>query len=342
MNPCIVYLAQNSQKDTQYGRDSRSMLERSLDLFFENYNNQFRHPVLIFHEGDFKEKDQREIIKGRDEIKFCEIQFSLPDFLNPEEVPEKWDNIYGIGFRHMIRFYYLQVFDILEDMGYDWFFRMDDDSFFHSKIDYNLFEFMVSNGYDYGYRVDIKEPVKCSFGFSETVVAYLKAEGITPHSFYNNFENGHDTHQSILSTFGRSKRMLFMCMEKFSKVLGYDMFNAPNHAEWDRWGYYNNFFITNIAFWKQPKVQSFLHYLDRIGAGYKYRWSDLIIQTAAVQIFLPDSKIYKFTDWTYEHATIKNGKLDWGGIYEGTDDQGSDVVKFFEEKYGRSKIEASY
>src|ERR1039458_3678496 len=138
MKPAIVYLAQNTLRDTQYGRDSRSLLEKSLDLLFKNYNDKFKHDVLIFHEGDFKEKDQNEIARGRKEIEFKEIHFEVPSFLRVEEIPKIWTDGYGsnfgMGHRHMIRFYAVRLFDILNELGYDWFFRMDDDSLLHSPI----------------------------------------------------------------------------------------------------------------------------------------------------------------------------------------------------------------
>src|SRR5437764_12544322 len=104
MKGAIVYLAQNTPKDTQYGRDSRTMLEKSLDLLFKNYNDQFRHDVLIFHEGDFSPRDQSEVAKGRPEIQFKRITFAVPNFIPRDEVPEIWtDGIsrFGMGHRHM-------------------------------------------------------------------------------------------------------------------------------------------------------------------------------------------------------------------------------------------------
>jgi hypothetical protein len=103
--------------------------------------------------------------------------------------------------------------------------------------------------------------------------------------------------------------------------------------EYDLWGYYNNFFITPIAFWMRKDVQAFINHFDRLGGWYKYRWNDLIFQSAAVQIFLPKAKVYKFTDWTYEHATITKGELLWGGIYEGSLDKELKEVKEFRNKY---------
>jgi hypothetical protein len=40
----IVYLAQNRSSDATYGRDSGSMLERSLALLWQNYVND--HPTV--------------------------------------------------------------------------------------------------------------------------------------------------------------------------------------------------------------------------------------------------------------------------------------------------------
>jgi len=341
MNPCIVYLGQNTERDLQYGRDSRSMLERSLDLLFKNYNNQFRHDVLIFHEGDFDTKAQEEVIKGRNEIKFCEIQFEIPGFLNIDEIPEKWDGVFGMGHRHMIRFYALKVFEILRDLGYDWFFRMDDDSFIHSKIAYNLFDFMFENGYEYGYRVDIKEPEKTSFGFSEMILAYLKAERIKPVCFLDNFDNSSKVNNEYFTITGRIKKRITAVIDKLSQKINHDLNNWPPPTEWNRWGYYNNFFITRIGFWNQPKVQSLINHFDRTGGIYKYRWNDLIFQTAVVQIFLRPSQVHKFTDWTYEHATIKKGKLDWGGIYPGQGDEKNIAVDAFRKQFGKTKIDNS-
>lgn len=327
MKPAIVYLAQNTSRDVQYGRDSRSLLEKSLDLLFKNYNDQFQHDVLIFHEGDFKEQDQREIAKGRKLIKFHEINFERPTFLATEEVPEVWvgaDGHYGMGHRNMIRFYAVRLFDILQDLGYDWFFRMDDDSFLHSRIGYNLFEFMEENGYEYGYRVDIRDSESSAIGFGDAVLAYLAAEKqITP-----TFLGEHLTYASPKT---HAKNLIKLLLMRLRSRKQYRILPA---IEYDLWGYYNNFFITKIAFWKRPDVQAFVRHFDRIGGWYKYRWNDLIFQSATVQIFLAKSKVHKFTDWTYEHATIKNGNLLWGGIYQGSKDSDVTAVANFRKLYG--------
>ena len=292
-------------------------------------------------------RNQAEIIKGRKEIQFKEIHFEIPSFLPKEEIPEKWDGSFGIGYRHMIRFFAFQIWDIMDSLGYDWFFRMDDDSFIHSKIDYNLFEFMEKNGYEYGYRVMIKEPNRCSHGFGETVLAYLYSENIKPTFFYENVDLSYLKYLRWSEPLKNLARRIVMKINKQKKYKLYKMDlgtygSIPQRGsifQYNLWGYYNNFFITKVSFWKRPDVQSFLKHIDRIGGGYKYRWGDLMQQTSAVQIFMPKNKVYKFTDWTYEHVTLsKDGKnVVWGGIYEGAKDKNSDAVKEFVARFGKTK-----
>ena len=96
--------------------------------------------------------------------------------------------------------------------------------------------------------------------------------------------------------------------------------------------------LPKLHFGNAPDVQAFVRHFDRIGGWYKYRWGDLIFQSAAVQIFLAKNKVHKFTDWTYEHATIKNGELVWGGIYRGSNDPDLAAVKNFMKLYGATSL----
>lgn len=304
-------------------------------MLFQNYNNEFQHDVLIFHEGDFDISSQKEVKKDRQAIHFHQIAFEIPSFLNPAEIPEKWDGVYGIGQRHMARFFGFSIFHILKELGYDWFMRLDDDSFIHSKIHYDLFDFMQKNKYDYGYRTMLKEPLRPTFGFSEMVLAFIKAERIKPYSFLKNFDKSSVLNNDTFSLKGKIKKRLTNLIDLLAEELHHDLNNWPSPTEWNRLTYYNNFLITRIDFWLQPTVQSFLGFLDRVGGSYKYRWSDHIVQTAAIQIFMSENKVYHFQDWTYEHATIKNGKLEWGEIFVGTEDTDRASAKKFKKNYGK-------
>ena len=332
MNPTFVYLAQNTNKDIQWGRDSRSMLEVSLDKLYENYNDRFHQSIIIFHEGDFGKADQAKVIKGRSEISFREVEFKIPDFLDKSQVPEVWVSSagsaygqWGLGHRHMCRFYTLQLFDIISELGFDWVCRFDDDSILHSSIEYDIFEYMERNSFEYGYRVDSQEPYRLTEGFSEALHTYINENNISPTFF--------DEH---LWSPGFSDKLLNLVYKLLANRSPLMMDRVKVKGTYDNWGYFNNFFISKLSFWKSEEVQHFLYHFDQMGASHIHRWNDLVMQSAAVQIFMPKEKVHKFQDWTYEHATIRKGILEYGGIWHGSEDKEAKEVKAFVERFGKA------
>ena len=84
---------------------------------------------------------------------------------------------------------------IMQDVEYSW--RQDDDSFILSNINYDVFKFMKTNQYKYGYRVVNKDSPICVAGLWTTVKAYVMLKNINPYFYekwkepsvmYNNFE----------------------------------------------------------------------------------------------------------------------------------------------------------
>jgi alpha 1,2-mannosyltransferase len=289
-----VYLTQNTRSDASYGVDRRGPLEKSLDLLYANSVNAYPHPVIIFHEGDFTLTDQLDLKSRYETLEFRHINFTLPDFLRGEDIPQLWGGKFSIGYRHMIRFYSLLIYEKLWD-EFDFYARMDDDSFLLSPIEYDIFEMMERDQLDYAYRVDCQDHIKVSEGFSEVVQGYLRAEEFKPGPLWD----------LNLKTDGKAP-----------VVRGKPLASKYLPRQWNRWGYYNNFHATRLSFWRRPEVQAFLRFLDRTGGGYKYRWNDLIVQSAAVQIFAKPGAVRKLTDWDYEHRTnLPDGTLAWGGRY---------------------------
>lgn len=311
-----VYLTQNTRSDESYGVDRRGPLERSLELLQKHSLDKHPRPVIIFHEGDFKPDDQEFFTKQWPLVQFREIHFTMPDFLQGEEIPEKWGGKFSIGYRHMIRFYSLLIYPLLWD-EFDYYARMDDDSFLLSPMEYDLFDYMEANNLDYTYRVDCQDHYNVSVGFSEVVRGYLLASERKPGPLWlRNIEptNSPTFHANPRNAWPppppppKNPRRMMAGRKKAAA--------SRVHFEWNRWGYYNNFHGTRLSFWRRPDVQDFLRFLDRTGGGYKYRWNDLIVQSAAVQIFSHPNRVAKLTDWDYEHRTnTPDGKLIWGGRY---------------------------
>jgi len=106
---------------------------------------------------------------------------------------------------------------------------------------------------------------------------------------------------------------------------------------WSRFGVYNNFFITKVSFWVTDEVLSMLQTIDLEKGIYTKRWNDNLVHTAITQSYLAEEQVYKFHDFTYEHATLSkdDNKLLWGGMYIGIDDEeGDERANRFRAEYG--------
>lgn len=57
----------------------------------------------------------------------------------------------------MMRWFAILLWPYLENEGYSHVMRMDDDSYIHSKIEYNLFDYMRSEGKRYGFRQPVRD-----------------------------------------------------------------------------------------------------------------------------------------------------------------------------------------
>ena len=54
---------------------------------------------------------------------------------------------YSLGYRHMIRWYVVGLWEVLDRMGYQYVMRMDEDSRILSAIPFDIFSLMAARGY---------------------------------------------------------------------------------------------------------------------------------------------------------------------------------------------------
>jgi alpha 1,2-mannosyltransferase len=171
--------------------------------------------------------------------------------------------------------------------NYKFIMRMDEESFFHSPINYDLFHYMGAHDYEYAYRI-------CSYEMNAI--------------------------QQIMHNYtSAAKRM-------WGKEWA-----RSRHWNGASCGFYNNWFIASLDFFRTDKVQHMLHWFDVQGYMYRDRLNDLVIQTAAVYNFCQPRKIHRFLDWTYEHFTLtKQGCPKWGALATGyNDDHANATVATF-------------
>jgi len=306
----IAILVQNSAHST-YGRDSRSTLERCLKKLYTNYVHAPAADVLLFHNGDFEPSDQNAVRRsGQRPRLFFELLagalWRTPTHLFEHEKELRAAG-FSLGYRHMIRWWARIVFERLHVLGYTWVMRLDDDSFIHSRIEYNIFDYMANRGFQYGFRLMSCEPIKHG-SYYRLLQHYALANNLT-----DNWLASHCA-QSTVAHFG-----------------------APSCGHAVR-GVYNNFFVANVSLWMTPKVQAFLDFVDDAGVIYLYNWNDILWHTAIIKLFTPRISVHHFRDFTYEHVTLKPPafkRIVWGKVHAGTRDPlGPGLVKGWAAEHG--------
>ena len=159
MNNCFLYLLHSSEEDI---RD----FHKSISLLYEHYLKDFPCDVLLFHEkdldwGKFQLPPNITFIK-------CPLQFSIPSFLPTDNIPEFFPHPthgpggphdcghkgFTLGYRHMCGFFAGAMYNEYILQKYDYYCRLDTDSFILRKIGFDIFEKMAGGNYIYGYMRD--------------------------------------------------------------------------------------------------------------------------------------------------------------------------------------------
>ena len=232
----IVYLTK-SGRHSSYGRDSLVLLRRSLGLLFDNYNRQQRDDVLLMHFGDVDQADQASVLPVCQGT--CQW-LALPPAVRtvPPHLPARarWVQPFrfSVGYRHMIRLFAIELWDIVAVRGYEFVMRLDEDSLLLSPVQYNIFEYMRQRGLLYGYRLASYERGHGN-EFHRRVRRYLMEHGIEPHW------------------------LLQSCIAR--KLSNFSFENCG-----DIYGFYNNFFVTHVPFWREGRVRKFLDWVNATGA----------------------------------------------------------------------------
>jgi len=190
------------------------MLNKSLNLLETNLLNFTKnYDVIIFHENDLgvlKNGINTSIGLLYYEVDMTpptyeeEIQSQIPEFF-PHPTHGNGPIAHGhpgfnMGYRNMCRFFSGQFheFDILS--SYEYYLRLDTDSYILTPLNYDIFEFAINNNLNYGYcdpAIQIDNP-KVIEGFNQFTKNYLTDQHIynqvdtIPEGkmFYTNFELG--------------------------------------------------------------------------------------------------------------------------------------------------------
>ena len=114
----------------------------------------------------------------------------------------------------------------------------------------------------------------------------------------------------VQSTHGEHGWLLHTC-----KQGGIEEFSVENCGQF--YGFYTNFFVAELAMFQTPEARTLLQALDDSGLMFTARWGDLLIQSLAVQLFVPSDAVHHFTGWSYAHNSGKPDGMHYGIVQIG-------------------------
>ena len=185
MRDVIVYLTRSAEKEI------RQLLE-SLQLLSRNFLPWSPADIIVFHEVDLdKSRLLAEDIVSRLGVRLAEVDFS--------SIPPGTESLTRgqRGYRHMCHFFANDIFLRDELRSYEYYMRLDVDSFILSKVKFNVFDRMRRAGIKYAYRMVMTESKEFSVGLLDLANSFFKdnpeLNRATPkickvRLYYTNFE----------------------------------------------------------------------------------------------------------------------------------------------------------
>jgi hypothetical protein len=287
VNAAICYLTQNNDV-------RRTYLKTSLYFLFKYFNDKYRYPVIIFHEGDFNQDAQQDIILSirsscRDLVSFQALHpddFKVPSHIDTKKLNQilsikppptpYWRNT---KYRSMCRWWLMEFMKYVKN--YDYVMRLDDDSFIEEPIKEDLFKWMQTNNLNYSSNFLHMDCGLCCYGMKEF--------------FEKEFPDKKEIMKELFV--GQELPMRSVALHPFRTIVSIIEKPLPDIREkemvWMPIMYYNNFFITKTSFWDTPEVKAILKKIDEKGSIFYYRWGDSPLQSLVVTLLSPPDKISK-------------------------------------------------
>jgi hypothetical protein len=275
-NCAIFILTQNTEAKKVY-------LKTNLYYLFKYFNKDYKHPVVIFHEGDFDEKLQTDIINGiRESCRSCVSfrtldpdDFKVPDHIDSTKLERcistaptpYWRNV---SYRSMCRWWVVHMPKYAA--GYDYVMRIDDDAFIEEPLP-DLFSWAEEKKVVYASNMVHTDCGMCNYGMMEFFKSMFPEKKELIDSMF--------TLQNLPS---RSVKI-----HPFRTLLSITQDPLPEIGEhipvYQPTIFYNNFFITKSSFWQREDVQEAIKKIDKNGSIYYFRWGDAPLHTLLVKIF---------------------------------------------------------
>ena len=247
-----------------YMLSSRTLLlEECLKNLYENWNSKYDYPVYVHYYNDIYSKKFIKKIKNEisENIFFHKINFEIPSHIKESDLFYNKTNIDYVkksfskdrlGYLHMLHFAinitkFGEIGCSVKDLSkYDYLMKIDDDSYFKKKIEFDLFnkleEYTWATAYMWNFVTQRVWDTRV--GLWEFYKDYLKKYKYTPKSLH------------------------------LKNAIADDDIEKMHQLNWTS-GNCNLYDLTKFK--NNPKWLEYLEYVNKFGGHYKYRWGDIEI-----------------------------------------------------------------
>jgi len=270
-------------------------LKRSLSMLDANFLTDFPYPVVVFHEGfSVEEMVELQSVAPSSQLEFQHLHFHIPTFVNETNVPISVGP-YGVGYRHMCRFFSVTVWSHPAVQQYDYIWRMDSDSYLYDKVGFDVIGAMKESGKLYAYMGSFRDNPLFTDGLLDFTMAYVRETYCTGEVDVVGVGGGNAACESpvLESVMDRHK--------DWNRKYATPMAQAGG---WDHICLHTHFTIMKRSLWEVPEISAFVQAVDESGDIYYRRWGDACIHYLALSLFLDPSYLWMTPPLPYWHQQL--------------------------------------
>ena len=242
----------------------KNLLKPCLTFLNDNYNSNFNYPVLIFYHGkkydDANFRKSIESINPNTKYSFHKIEAKIPDHLTEKDM--FWNlpnNGYAKGFGKQregylhANYFWNNFMNFKELKDFDYMIRIDDDSWFKKKINFDMFEELDKHnklcGCAYTWNHVQSRVLETRQHFFEWIKMYVKKYNVEI----------------------KNKNLKKYINEGETDVISKIKYNKNFHSMKYLCGNCN---IYNRKMFETNEWKQYLNEFNNLGGGYRYRWGD--------------------------------------------------------------------
>lgn len=265
--------------------DLYDLLE-SIQSMEDRFNHKFNYDWVFLNDVAFSEEFIRETTKSvSGKTKYGVIPFdhwSTPIWINRQQAEDARVDmkergvIYGdsISYRYMCRyesgFFYRHPF--MDEYEYYW--RVEPSVKFYCDVDYDIFQFMKDQDYEYGFTIALREYIETIPTLWDTTKNFLK----------NN-------------------------PQYLAKDNSLGFISDDDGETYNLCHFWSNFEIGKLDFLRSKAYSSYFDALDKSGGFFYERWGDAPVHSIAAALFLDKEKLHFFDDIGYYHGPFTSCPL---------------------------------